>query len=56
MYDFLEAERQKTEIDHIEMIMPVSRAVTEEVQILDEWAAAGARIYLFDFGTWKLPK
>ncbi len=56
MYDFLEAERQKTEIDHIEMIMPVSRAVTEELQILDEWAAAGARIYLFDFGTWRLPK
>lgn len=56
MYDFLESERQKTEIDYIENILPVSRAVEDEVKILDEWAAAGARIYLFDFGTWRLPK
>lgn len=56
MYDFIEDERQKTEIQHIENIMPVARAVQEEVKILDQWAAAGARIYLFDFGTWKLPK
>ncbi len=56
MYDFIEEERQKTEIDHIENILPVSRAIQDEVKILDEWAAAGARIYLFDFGTWKLPK
>jgi len=35
LYDFIEEERQKTEIDHIENIVPISCAIQDEVKILD---------------------
>lgn len=54
--EFLIQQNERKKLENIEFVRPVKLAIQEENEFLTQWAAAGARIYLFDFGTWKLPK